>query len=130
MSSNLFLRRVLLFDAATCIAMGLLLALAAGMLADLLRIDAVLLREAGIFLLSFALFVFWAARKVDQNPIPAEIVVAANAAWVAASLLLIVGEWARPNPLGIAFVLAQAVAVAGLAALQGFGLRRGRLAPR
>ena len=130
MNPNLFLKRVLLFDAATCAAMGLLLAFGAGLLARILAIDIVLLRETGIFLVAFALFVLWAAGRLARSAVPAEIVVATNIAWVIASILFVIGPWAAPNLLGTAFVAAQAAAVAGIAALQGLGLRRARLQPR
>jgi len=105
----------MLFDAATCLAMGGLLVTAADPIAGLTELPVPLLREAGILLFPFALFVLWAARRGGGWPVQA--VVAANVAWVAASLALIASPWSG-SALGIAFVGAQAAAVALLAALQ------------
>lgn len=115
MTRNSLLRPVLLFDAATCLAMGALLVAAAGPIAALTDLPAPLLGEAGIVLFPFALFVLWAARRGGGWPVKA--VIAANIAWVAASFALIASPW-NGSALGIAFVGAQAAAVALLAALQ------------
>ena len=124
MNPNILLRRLLLLDAVTCIATGLLLTFGSAMLAAMLRLPAGLLVEAGIALLLFALFVLWASRQADRSPVPAEIVIALNIAWVAASLVLLAGPWVEPNALGTAFVAAQAAAVALLAGLQLIAFRR------
>ena len=113
------LRRVLQIDAATCLATGLLLALGAETIAALTELPVVLLREAGIVLLPFALFVLWAARRGGGCPVQA--VIAANAAWVAASFALMISPWGG-NAFGIALVALQAAAVALLTALQLRGL--------
>jgi hypothetical protein len=54
----------------------------------------------------------------------ARAVIAANIAWVGASALVLLTGWIDPNGLGVAFVVLQAVVVAGLAELQYAGLRR------
>lgn len=115
------LRPLLVLDAATCAAMGLLLALGAEPVAAITALPVPLLREAGLILLPFAAFVLWAARRGGGWPVQA--VIAANIAWVAASLALIATPWAG-NALGIAFIAAQAAAVALLAALQWRVLQR------
>jgi hypothetical protein len=120
MTRNQLLRPVLLFDAATCLAMGGLLVAAAGPIAGLTDLPVPLLREAGILLFPFALFVLWAARQGGGWPV--QLVAGLNLAWVAASFAAI--PLAQPNALGMAFVAVQAVAVAGLAALQLYGLAR------
>jgi hypothetical protein len=51
-------------------------------------------------------------------------VVAVNAVWAADSLLLLLSGWVAPTALGVAFVLAQAAAVAVLAVLQALGQQR------
>ncbi|WBY09706.1 hypothetical protein PIB19_10720 [Sphingomonas sp. 7/4-4] len=63
MTRNQLLCPVMLFDAATCLAMGGLLVAAAGPIAGLTELPVPLLREAGILLFPFALFVLWAARQ-------------------------------------------------------------------
>ena len=123
---TLFLRRVLAFDAITCTAMGLLLIVAAGPLATLLALPQPLLFEAGLFLLPFALFLIWAMKRGAAWPV--QLAAAINLLWVAASFGLLAGPWVSPNLLGTLFVGAQAVAVAGIAALQLLGLTRTRAA--
>lgn len=119
MTAHSMLRPILRLDAATCAAMGLLLAFGAAPIAAITALPVPLLREAGILLLPFALFVLWAARRGAGWPV--HIVVGVNLAWVAGSLALIASPWSG-NALGIAFVAAQAAAVALLAALQWRGL--------
>jgi hypothetical protein len=119
MTANSMLRPILAFDAATCAAMGLLLALAAGPIAAITALPVPLLREAGIVLLPFAAFVLWAAKRGGGWPVQA--VVAANIAWVAASVALIASPWGG-NAFGMAFVTMQAATVALLAGLQWRGL--------
>lgn len=124
MTRNSLLRPVLLFDAATCLAMGALLVAAAGPIAMFTNLPVPLLREAGIILFPFALVVLWAARRGGW---PAQAVIAANIAWVAASLGAVL--WTQPNMLGVAFVAAQALAVAAIAAVQfhALGTREARV---
>ena len=52
------------------------------------------------------------------------LIIAINALWVAASFGLLLSGLVAPTPLGYAFVIAQALAVALLAELQFIGLRR------
>ena len=58
-----FLRRVLLADAATSCASGLLMALAAAPLENMLGVPASLLRYAGLSLLPFAALVAYLATR-------------------------------------------------------------------
>ena len=54
-------------------------------------------------------------------------VIAINVLWTAESLMTIGLGWVQANLLGVVFVIAQALAVAGFAALQAYaicGLRR------
>jgi hypothetical protein len=115
-----FLRTVLTLDAVTCFAMGALLVAAAGPLAGLLDLPVVLLFEAGLLLFPSAAFMLWAARRTDRLEWPVRAIAWLNIGWVAASVAVI--AIAQPNALGTAFVAAQAVAVAGLAALEFHGL--------
>ena len=122
MQSPIPLRPLLWFDAATCLAMGTVLIAAADPQGQLLGLPRPLLLETGIILLPFALFVAWAARRAAPAG-PARLIIAANSAWSVASLAVLVGPWLQPTPLGIAFVLVQAAAVAGIAVLQAAALR-------
>lgn len=117
MKTLLSLRPLLAIDAATCAVMGLVLNIAAAPLAALTGLPAALLGAAGLSLLPIALFMALVAWR--PHPAAVRLVVLGNAAWVAASLLLVVPTgWVAPTTLGIAFVLAQALAVAVLALLE------------
>jgi hypothetical protein len=68
-----------------------------------------------------------AKREVFQSTV-ALAVIATNAAWVLASILLLVSGWIEPTVLGYAFVIAQALVVALFAEVQYLGLRKTALA--
>jgi hypothetical protein len=51
-------------------------------------------------------------------------VIGCNALWTAASFALLASGAVAPNALGVAFVVGQALAVAGLGGLQYLALRR------
>ena len=119
-----FLRKALLADAAISGATGLLLALGAGYLADLLGVPVGLPRWAGIALLPVAaLLAFLATRERLSRPV-VWAVIAANLVWAADSILLLFVGWIEPTALGVAFIVAQASVVAVFAELQWLGLRR------
>lgn len=122
------LRSLLLLDAATCAAMGLTLDFGAAPLAALTGLPEPLLLYAGLSLLPIAAFMVLVALRPTLQPVGGRLVVAGNAGWVLASLLLLATGWVAPNSLGIAFVLAQALAVAALALLEAAALRRGAVA--
>ena len=119
-----FLRNVLLLDAATCVASGLLMSLGAAPLASMLVLPAVLLREAGLILLPFAAFVLFTATRERMPRGLVWCVIVANALWTLDCIALLLSGWVSPNALGTAFVLVQAIAVAVLAELEFFGLKR------
>lgn len=116
-----FTRQLLLIDAATCLAAGLLLTFGAGLLEPLLGLPSWLLLEAGIILFPCTLFAAWAGRRVGVSAGPAKVMIALNLSWVVGSLGLLTLGWT--TPLGTGFVLVQAVAVAGISAAQIFSLR-------
>ena len=117
-----FLRRVLLVDAATCVATGALLSLDSGPLSPLLGLPAALLFYCGLSLFPSAALILWVATRRRISRPGAWVVIAGNALWVAASLFLLMVE--VPTALGYAFVIAQAVVVALLAELEYTGLRK------
>jgi hypothetical protein len=123
-----FLRTVLLVDAATCLATGLLMTAGSAMLAPLTQIPAGLLFSAGVSLFPVAAFITFVATRDVVPPLGVWLVIAGNAAWVAGSLWLSIGGALGPNALGYAFIAVQASAVAMLAALEYAGLRRMSLA--
>lgn len=118
----MFLRRVLLVDAVASGATGMLAA--AVPLSGLLGLPAGLLRGAGLVLLPYAGLIAWLALRRAMPPRWAVWgVVAINATWAADSVLLLLTGWVAPTALGLAFVLAQALVVAGLALLQAMAVR-------
>lgn len=112
------LRTLLGIDAAVSGANGLAYVVAAGPLASLLGIDAAVLRGVGVFLLAFAV----AVAVVAAPRVPARravlAVIAANAVWAVDSLVVAALGWGSPTATGRAWIVVQAVVVAGLAAAQ------------
>jgi len=120
-----FLRRTLTVDAAISGATGVLLLLSAGMLAQLLDVPEALLRYSGVVLVPFAIYVGLIARRDTVPRASVVAIIALNIAWVAGSVWVALGGAIRPSPLGYAFIIAQAIAVAVFAELQYVGLRKG-----
>jgi len=121
--TSLFLRRILLADGVISGATGLLMTLGAGALQELLGVPATLLRYAGLSLVPFAILVVYLSRHAVPPRSGVVAVIALNAGWVAASVLLLLAGWVEPNGLGYTFILGQAGAVAVLAEMQYVGLR-------
>ena len=119
-----FLRRILLIDAAVSGAAGLVMALGAEPLERWLAVPAPLLRYAGWPLLPFAAALVYLARRPALPRGAVVTVIALNGAWVAASVLVLAAGAIQPAPLGYAFVVGQAVAVAALAEMETVGLRK------
>lgn len=119
-----FLRRVLLVDAATCVAMGSLLSLGSGALSPLLELPSLLLQYTGLSLLPIAAFMAWIATRTTLSRPGVWTVIAGNALWVAGSAVLLISGWVSPNLLGGTFVIAQAITVVLLAELEYVGLRK------
>lgn len=122
------LRRTLTIDAVVSGASALLLVFAGDELAQWLAVPEKLLRNVGVLLVPFAIYVGTLARRETVTRSGVGAVVGMNIAWVVASLWLVTGSSVRPSPAGYAFIVGQALAVALLAELQYMGLRRA--APR
>lgn len=122
--SSFALARVLLVDAGTCVAMGAVLSLASGPLGELTGIPEPLLRYAGLSLFPVAAFIALVALRRDAGARWVWLVVSGNALWAAASFALLMGVIA-PNPIGVAFIVVQALAVGALTWLEVLGLRPG-----
>ena len=90
----------------------------------LLGLPEPLLRWAGVSLLPFAGLVLLLARREVAPRGAVLAVVAYNALWALDSVLLLALGWVSPSALGSAFVVAQALVVAGFALAQYAGLRR------
>jgi hypothetical protein len=113
-----FLRRVLLADAATCAASGIVMSLGAGVLGKLMQIPAGILLYAGLSLFPVAAFIALVATR-GGIPVPAVwLVIVGNVLWVLGSLWLLLGGAIAPNALGTVYILAQAAAVALLTVLE------------
>ena len=122
--SSTLLRLALLGDAAASGATGLLMALGAGPLENLLGLPETLLRTAGLILLPYAAAIAALGTR-DRLPRAAVwAVIALNVVWAVESALLLVSNWTDPTGLGIGFVIFQAAVVAGFAVAQYIGLRR------
>ena len=122
-----FLKRVLTLDAASCLAMGLLLTLGAGALAPMFGIERQIVGGAGLALIPVGLFILWLGTRQAAAPTFVYLVIAGNIAWSVESVVLIANA-DKITPLGIAFVGVQAAAVAGLSLLEWIGVRRARAA--
>ena len=123
-SSSRFLPRVLLLDAACCLACGLLqLALVAPM-ATWTGLPAPLLSASGAFLLAYGAVVAALALVGRALLAGAAIVATGNLVWAGGCVGLLVGDWVAPTPWGVAWILLQAATVLVLAQLQWLALRR------
>ncbi len=127
------LRLVLKLDAVATGAVGALMLLAAGTVVGdgrpfvvLLGIPLAVLVSVGLFLIAFAAFVWIAGSRRRVSGPGAWAAVAINVAYVAGCIVVVAGGWLPLSALGVAFVLAQAAAVALFVALQYLGLRRSR----
>ncbi len=118
------LRRVLLVDAVVTGANGVAYLAGATVLDGVLGVSAGALRPIGAFLLAFAGVV---AVVATRCPIPGAAVrelMAANALWVVASLAVAATGALDANGVGTAWIVLQAVTVAGFAALPPWALAR------
>lgn len=119
-----FLRLVLAVDAAVTGVNGLAYLVAAGLLSDLLGPGETPLRAIGIFLIGYGL----AVGLLASRPRPAEpgtrAVIAANAAWAVASVVVVAAGLLTFTTLGAVWAILQALVVAAFAALQVAGLRK------
>lgn len=129
-----FLRLALRLDAVATAAVGVMMLLAAGVVVGdgrpfvtLLGMQIALLVSVGVFLVVYAAFVWIVgSRRVSVPGVWAAVAI--NAVYAAGCVLVVAADWFTLTALGIAFVLAQAVAVALFAVLQFLGLRRFRSA--
>lgn len=119
-----FLRNVLFADALVSGAAGILMMLGAPLLSPLLGLPGELLFWAGLVLVPFVAMLVVLARRVTVSRLLMIDIIVINALWVVASFGLLISGLVAPNALGIAFVVAQALAVAVFAELQFIGIRR------
>jgi hypothetical protein len=118
-----FLRNVLCVDILFSTGGALLMAVGAPFLSPLLNLPSVLLVGAGLLLVPWVLGLVLVVRR-ERVPKAVLIDIAGiNIVWCAACFGLLVSGGIAPNGLGVAFVVAQALAVAMLGVLQVLGLR-------
>lgn len=122
--SSRLLRNALALDAAACAVTGLLLSLGAGSLSGLLGFPVSFLTGAGLVLLPCAALLAFLASRETLPRLAVYAVIGINILWVADSILILVSGWFAPTGLGIAFVLAQAAAVAVITEFEVIGLKR------
>lgn len=120
------LRTMLKVDGVTTAVGALAYMTLAGPLEDLLGLDATLLRGLGAFLMAYAAFVYVAGSARTIPLAAATLAVAGNAGWAAMSALAALTGWHDPTGAGTAWIVAQALIVAGYSELQLIGLRRER----
>ncbi|MCV0396237.1 MAG: hypothetical protein K5872_04315 [Rhizobiaceae bacterium] len=123
-----FLRNSFLLDAVASGATGLLMLAGGSLVASLTGLPQPLLFWAGVSLMPFVALLVHVSRQPAVSAGLANAIVGINVLWVVASFGILLAGVVQPNLLGIAFVVAQALAVALFAALQVAGLRRGSTA--
>lgn len=121
------LRLILKLDALATGAVGLLAVVASSALEKLLGLPLSLLLPVGLFLLTYAVFIWFIGARRNMNRAAAWIAVVVNCVYVAGCVGVVVMRPFSLTPLGVAFVLVQAAAVGLFAVLQTFGLCRSRL---
>ena len=119
-----FLSRALLADAVFSGVAAVALTLGAGVLAPFLNLPEALLRESGLFLITYTAFVGWLGSRQSVLKALVLLVIVGNAAWTLGSIALLFSGAVNPNLLGIILVVAQAIATGVFAELQYIGLRK------
>jgi hypothetical protein len=123
MTQTVFLRRLFLVDAASCIGCFLLLAGIPATLAPVTGLDAGFLRIAGCALLPCAALFLWLGTRAVPPLALSVIAILGNVLWAAESFVLLGMERGTITPIGTAVVVAQALFVLGMALLETYGLR-------
>lgn len=123
MQMTTFLKRVLMLDAISCLAMGAGLLAGTGALPQLLGLPQSLLAGAGAALIPIGLFILWTATRKRVAPLFVYAIILGNLAWVIESLV-VAGDATEITDLGTLFVLGQAVMVAAVTLLEGAAVAR------
>lgn len=118
------LRGVILADAAISGLSAVILIAAAGALSGLFGLPQPLLVICGVLFLPFSAALAFVASRPEAMVAAVWAIIAANGGWVVACIAVLFTGWIAPTPLGVAFVIAQAVVVAVLAEIQFIALRR------
>lgn len=123
---NSLLRRTFAVDAVTCVAAGALMAFAAAPMAQITGLPQPLLVGAGIALFPVAAIMTWLSRRQTAPGALLGVVIVGNAAWASGCLAVLF--LTTPTLIGAVFLVAQALAVAILTALEYRGAASGRTA--
>ena len=118
------LRFALLLDGVATGANGVLYLAGAPLLDGWLGLPTGMLVGVGAALIVYGALVLRLATRPAMPRAAVVAVIAANVLWVVDSLLALALDWFTPTTAGQVLIAAQAVLVAGLAALQYVGLRR------
>ena len=119
-----FLRFVLLADAATCAACGLLLSAGGGFQQNLTGLPAPMMFYAGLSLFPFSAFLLYVATRKSVSKTVLWLIIGLNLLWTIDSFLLLVSGYVAPTAFGYVFVIMQAVGVLVFADLEFIGLRK------
>jgi hypothetical protein len=119
-----FLRTVLLADAGSSAAAGLLLVGGSRFLAGWLGLPADLLFWAGFSFLPFAALVAWTALRPTMPRALVYAIIAFNALFALDCVIALLTGALSPTALGTAFVFVQALIIAAFAELEYVGVRR------
>lgn len=125
--SNSSLRRVLWLDAVSGWGMALSHGLMAGLLAAWTGMPIAWLQVAAAAVLLPASWAAWLAMRREPSPAGVRLLALANFAWVAASVWVAFGAGLALTPLGLGWVMLQALAVLVLAELEWSGSRTAQL---
>jgi hypothetical protein len=112
------LRLALMIDAGVTALNGAAYLAGADILDSLLGVPTAPQRAIGAFLLVFAAAVLYVATRPTIGRGASAAVIAANAAWVVASVVVLVADWHSPTLGGGIWIALQAVVVALFAVLQ------------
>jgi hypothetical protein len=120
------LRRVIHADGLVSGSMAILLIAAAQPLGDWFGLSEAFVRWTGLLLVPFAISVLFLATRSNPPRNGVWTLIALNAGWVAASVVVLLASWISPSGAGTAFIVAQALLVALFAGQQFVGLRQTR----
>jgi hypothetical protein len=76
------------------------------------------MREAGMVLIPYVILVTFVASRPAAPINAVNAIIGVNAAWTAASALLLVSGWVAPSVLGTTIVLAQGLVVGAFGVIQ------------
>ena len=120
------LRFALTLDGVATGANGVIYLAGAPLLDGWLGLPTEMLMAVGAFLIVYAALVLRLATRPAMPRVAVVAVIAANALWAIDSLIALALDWFTPTTVGQVLIAAQAVLVAGLAALQYVGLKQSR----